>query len=80
MADCRKLQQKCLNTLGLPNKKKAATTTQSEQLARTQKFFFAKRKMDRALSPNHEIGRWERVKVGESRTLKKKEGKSESTE
>ena len=37
----------------------------------------AKRKRNKAVCPKHQIMRWERVKVGESRTLARESGESE---
>ena len=48
---------------------KVASAPQSERLVSTH---FAKEKGTRAISPNHGIVRWERVKVGEIRTFARK--------
>ena len=55
-----------------PTKKyNVASAPQSEKLARD---VFAQTKRNQAISPDHKIMRWERVKLRESRTMARKRG------
>ena len=58
-----------LEHTGRAEKERVVSVPQREQLASTLEPFFAKRKRNRAVCPEYQIMRRERVKVGESRTL-----------
>ena len=61
---------------GVAKKKRVASVPQSEQLTKTPEPPLPKGKMNRAVSPDHQIVRWERVKVSESCTLARERGRS----
>ena len=64
---CR-LQRRNLSILGLP-KRKERPQRHKESSWQVRQATFAKRKRNRAASPEHQILRWERVKMSKSRTL-----------
>ena len=68
-ASAEKLQQ----TVGLPAETESVVSaSQSEQLANTPEPSLPKGKRNRAICPHHQIVRWEKVEVSESRTLARK--------
>ena len=58
-----------LEHTGSAEKERVALVPQREQLATNAKAMFAKWKRNRALCPEHQIVRWERVNVSESSKL-----------
>ena len=69
----RRLQQKSLNTLSY-RMGKDSIKAKERKVGKIAVACFAKRKRNKAIHPNHKIVRWERVKVGKSRTLSNKGG------
>ena len=63
-----------LEHIGPAEKERVDLVSQREQLARTPEPPFAKRKRNRAVCPEYQIMRGERVKVGEWRTLVREGG------
>ena len=60
-----------LDHTGPAEKERVMSVSQKEQLARAA---LSKRKRNRAVSPDHQIVKWERIKVSESRTLESEKG------
>ena len=72
-AEWRRLQRKNLKKLGLP-KRKEWLQCHRESSWQERRSRLAKRKRNRAVCPEYQIMRGERVKVGESRTLASERG------
>ena len=68
-AKWQRLQQKNLSILGLPKRKKWPQCHRERAVSKYAGATFAERKKNRAVCPEHQIMRRERVKVGESCTL-----------
>ena len=68
LADWCRLQRKNLNILGLP-KKKEWPQCHKESSWQVRQAASVTRKRNRAVCPDHQIMRWERVKVSESQIL-----------
>ena len=68
---CRMVQASAekLEQTGPAKKERVASVPQREQLSRTPEPLLPKRKRNRAVCPEYQIMREERVKMGESRTL-----------
>ena len=63
-----------LEHTGPEEKQRVVSVPQRDQLASNAGVAFTKRKRNRAVCPEYQIIRGERVKVGESRTLARKRG------
>ena len=63
-----------LEHTGPAEKERVASVPQRKQLARTPEPLLLKEKRNRAVSPEYQIMKRERVKVGESRTLTRERG------
>ena len=63
-----------LEHTGPAENERVASVPPRKQLANTPDPPLLKGKRNRAVSPEHQITRWERVKVSESRTLAKERG------